>query len=165
MLMDNNGGATPRPGEANIPSATPEVVTPTAEAMDFGSFANQAEQMQPSGEQASMNVETETNESTADAAPAEANGQQAAPASEPKKEEASEAPESTEMKELRGISIPRNAEKLPKEYVDMVAKIIKADKDDPWQLAHDKNQMTWDMLGKTFNRKLGDGLNGQGVAA
>lgn len=163
--MDNNGGATPRPGEANTPSATPEVATPTAEVMDFGSFANQAEQMRPGGEQALTSTEAETNESTADVALAEVNGQQTTPAPEPKKEEASETSESIEMKELRGISIPRNAEKLPKEYVDMVAKIIKADKDDPWQLAHDKNQMTWDMLGKTFNRKLGDGLNGQGAAA
>jgi hypothetical protein len=54
---------------------------------------------------------------------------------------------------------------LPKKYVDAVAKVIKLDRQDPNKLASDVNAMKWDMMGKAYGRKLGDGLNGTGAAA
>jgi hypothetical protein len=72
--------------------------------------------------------------------------------------------EAPAMEELRKINIPRDAERLPKEYAVAFAKVVEEDKRDPHQLVEDVKKSRWDLLEKAYGRKLGDGLNGGGVA-
>ena len=62
--------------------------------------------------------------------------------------------------DLEGIHIKRDAEVLPKAYIQAVTKIINRDKKDPHRLVAELDVARWDMMSKAFNRKLGDGLNG-----
>ena len=162
--MDNTGGTTPNPGEKVAPSATPETEAPKAETLDFNSFVK-PEQEQPAGEQANTAPEAEPVAEAAPEAPTAEAAEQvpSKPAPEPEKD--TDEPETPEMTELKQIEVPRDAESLPKKYVDAVAKVIKLDRQDPNKLASDVNTMKWDMMGKAYGRKLGDGLNGTGAAA
>lgn len=162
--MDNTGGTTPNPGEKVAPSATPETEAPKAETLDFNSFVN-PEQGQPVGEQANTTPEVEPVAEAMPEAPATEVAEQAPSEPTPEPEKTAEEPEAPEMVELKQIEVPRDAESLPKKYVDAVAKVIKLDRQDPNKLASDVNTMKWDMMSKAYGRKLGDGLNGTGAAA
>ena len=77
-------------------------------------------------------------------------------------EKAAEVQETPALVELKNIEVPRDAERLPKEYVAAITKIIESDKRDPHKLLDDLDQARWDMLKKAYGRNLGDGLNGSG---
>ena len=72
--------------------------------------------------------------------------------------------EAPAMEELRKTNVPRDAERLPKEYAAAFAKVVEEDKRDPYQLVEDVKKSRWDLLEKAYGRKLGDGLNGGGAA-
>ena len=68
------------------------------------------------------------------------------------------------MQAVQNIAVARDAESLPKEYVNAVATVIRNDKDDPAKLSADCDILRWDLMKKAFGRNLGDGLNGAAAA-
>ena len=83
--------------------------------------------------------------------------QPAKPQSKPTKndEEGADA-----LRDLGSIRIKRDAEVLPKAYMQAVSKIVNRDRKDPHKLLAEIDVARWDMMNKAFNRKRGDGLNG-----
>ncbi len=65
--------------------------------------------------------------------------------------------------DLESIHIHRDSETLPKAYMQAVSKIINRNRRDPHRLVAELDVARWDMMGKAFDRKLGDGLNGRGM--
>ena len=156
MLMDNNGGASAVSGE-NGPILTPPEMAPNGEIENFEDFLNQ-ENMPPAGEQpVEMNAETEAavGEMASEAQSS------AMPVAQPvPTDDADGEPMSPEVATLQSIEIQRDAEELPKEYVNGISEIIKKDKSDPHKLSLDLDIARWDLMKKAFGRNLGDGLNG-----
>lgn len=62
--------------------------------------------------------------------------------------------------DLEGVDVRRDAEVLPKAYLQAVTKIVNRNKKDPHRLVTELDVARWDMMKKAFNRNLGDGLNG-----
>ena len=157
--MDNNGGASAVSGE-NGPILTPPESMPNGEIENFDEFLQNDEALGSNFEQSDdMNAEAEA------AAPEMAAEQasSAMPAMPAPIESEGEAV-SKELQTAQGIEIARDAESLPKEYVNAVANVIRSDKDDPAQLSADCDVLRWDLMKKAFGRNLGDGLNGTGAA-
>ena len=156
MLMDNNGGASAVSGE-NGPILTPPEMAPNGEIENFEDFLNQ-ENMPPAGERpVEMNAETgaAVGEMASEAQSSAMPVAQSAPT-----DDADEEPMSPEVATLQSIEIQRDAEELPKEYVNGISEIIKKDKSDPHKLSLDLDIARWDLMKKAFGRSLGDGLNG-----
>ena len=158
MLMDNKGGLSSVPGE-NGAILTPPENTPSGEMDNFEDFLNQ-ENPQTSGEASPLNPE-------ADTIVGEISGEQqsnAMPVATPiVMDDETEEEASPEVEDLQKIAIQRDAEQLPKEYVNGIAKIIKKDKEDPHKMSLDLDIARWDLMSKAFNRRRGDGLNGSGA--
>ncbi len=154
MLMDKgaSGGVPGTNLEAG--KASGDFSQVRGEIADFNVYVKQRKDLEPQMEQPEVPAETMAEE----VIPAP----QAVPV-EPAKEEETPA-ESKEVETLRKIAIARDAEALPKEYVDAVAQIVEADKRDPHQLVDDMDKARWDLLSKAYDRKMGDGLNGRMAA-
>ena len=155
--MDNMGGNRSNPSERLDFSASQENMPPSNDIPEQKEQAEQYEQIGNGELQgAAENVVQPEN-------PAMNSGEQAMPpmmpASEP--EAAQEAVENPSITKLKSMNIPRDAESLPQEYVNEVAKVIDSDKKDPWQLSNDLDIVRWDMMSKAFGRNRGDGLNGK----
>ncbi len=160
MLMDNNGGASAVSGE-NRPILTPPETAPSGEVDNFEEYLNSREDLKPEGEQpVEMNAEAES--VAAEAAPEQA--VDVVPTAVPVADELEQEPERASITELKAIEIQRDAESLPKEYVNKVSAIIKEDSKDPHQLSADCDILRWDLMRKAFGRNRGDGLNGNTVA-
>lgn len=156
MLMDNNGGASAVSGE-NGPILTPPEMAPNGEIENFEDFLNQ-ENMPPAGERpVEMNAEAEA---AVGEMASEAQSSAMPVAQSVSTDDADEEPMSPEVATLQSIEIQRDAEELPKEYVNGISEIIKKDKSDPHKLSLDLDIARWDLMKKAFGRKLGDGLNG-----
>ena len=156
MLMDNNGGASAVSGENN-PILTPPETAPSGETENFEEYLNSREDLKPAGEQpVEMNAEAEA--VVAEVAPEQTSS--AMPTAAPVTNEPEEEQERASITELKAIEIQRDAESLPKEYVNKVSEIIKEDSKDPHQLSADCDILRWDLMKKAFGRNLGDGLNG-----
>lgn len=150
MLMDNKGAAGGYPVGGEFLN-TPEV-KPAGE-VDYEQFLNSGENLTPQAEApVEMNAETEAvvGEVAAEQTPVAA----PMPADEPAEVQ------SAEMQAVEQIEIPRDAENIPKNYADAVAKVIQKDKEDPNQLCSDVDKMRWDLMKKAFGRNRGDGLHG-----
>ena len=151
--MDNKGGNIQVPGEAvKLPDAAPQQ---SGEVADFDEFLKNREDLKPAGEApvvASEQLETAgVSEKQSSAMPTTDK------ADDKKEEEEKETPALTELK---SIDVPRDAEKLPPQYVNKIAKIVETDKKDPYQLVEDLDVARWDMMRKAFGRQMGDGLTG-----
>ena len=157
--MDNNGGASTVSGE-NGPILTPPETAPSGEIENFDEFLGNSENLGQSGEEpVEMNAETEA--ITSEVAAEQASS--AMPVATTTDEDSAQ-PESAKITELKAIEIKRDAEELPKEYVNKVSEIIKEDGKDPHQLSTDCDILRWDLMRKAFGRNLGDGLNGKTAA-
>ncbi len=156
MLMDNNGGASAVSGE-NGPILTPPEMAPNGEIENFEDFLSQ-ENLPPAGERpVEMNAETE---SVVGEMASEAQSS-AMPVAQPVvADDTDEEPVSPEVATLQSIEVQRDAENLPKEYVNGISEIIKKDKSDPHKLSLDLDIARWDLMRKAFGRNRGDGLNG-----
>lgn len=157
MLMDNNGGASAVSGE-NRPILTPPETAPSGEVDNFEEYLNSREDLKPEGEQpVEMNAETE---SVVGEMASEAQSS-AMPVAQPVvADDTDEEPVSPEVATLQSIEVQRDAENLPKEYVNGISEIIKKDKSDPHKLSLDLDIARWDLMRKAFGRNRGDGLNG-----
>jgi hypothetical protein len=167
--MDNKGGVT---GNPMMPGEQAGGVSPsmTGEA-SFGVPANNPESLMANlaangenMEQAPMGGEQMQNAEPMPAAPDMV--QAPLPPVElaaPKPQEA-ESTETPALAEFKSIKIERNAEKIPKEVLSSLDKIIKTNANDPYQLVADLDEARWDYEEKRHARKLGDGLNGTGAA-
>ena len=158
MLMDNNGGASAVSGE-NGPILTPPETTPSGAVENFEEYLANQESLESTGEQsAEMGAEAES--AAAEFAPEQVPGEMPTMAA-PAVDEPEQPTERALITELKAIDIPRDAEELPKEYVNKVSAIIKEDSKDPYQLSADCDILRWDLMKKAFGRNLGDGLNGK----
>ncbi len=161
--MDNKGGYGGNPTGVGESLNAPENAAPMGEVSNFDEFLNSREDLKPKGEQP-ISMEAPGQE-------AEVGGERmssmmpaamppgAAPISENDTPQEVETPA---LAELKNINVPRDAERLPKEYVAAITKIIESDKRDPHRLVDDLDEARWDMLKKAYGRNLGDGLNGSG---
>ena len=106
-----------------------------------------------------MGVETSTsaekNEAMSEALPPMAKPQP--PVQDPVKKTDDAQANSPEMQALIDTPVPRDAERLPKAYMDNVVRIIEKNKKDPHQLVTDLDIARWDLMKKAFNRNRGDG--------
>ena len=159
--MDNKGGYGGNPTGVGEVSKAPENAAPMGEVPNFDEFLKNQESLEQSGEQI-MSAEAPDQ--------AEVGGEKMSsmmpaampPGAAPMEDEAPKVVETPALTELKGINVPRDAERLPKEYVAAITKIINSDKRDPHKLVDDLDEARWDMLRKAYGRDLGDGLNGSG---
>lgn len=152
MLMDNSG-------VAKIEGAGGEPVPSTAEAEKFDAFLAErgdlktpelGEPLLGKGEKVSGAEQAEmVNQAMTNVAPA-----RSVSTDDDMTRAMSDSPE---LRELSQIAVPRDAEQLPKPYMDKVVTIIHKDRKDPHQLVTDLDLARWDMMRKAFNRKRGDG--------
>lgn len=163
MLMDNKGGYGGNPTGVGENLNAPENVAPMGEIPNFDEFLKNQEAMMPAGEQP-ISVE-------APGQKAEVGAEQMSsamlmgmpPGMPPMADDTANAEvETPALATLKSINVPRDAERLPKEYVTAITKIIESDKRDPHKLVDDLDEARWDMLKKAYGRNLGDGLNGSG---
>ena len=160
--MDNKGGYGGSPTGVAENLGAPEKTAPMGEAADFDELLKNREMVAPAGEQlASVEMlerEAETGtEQMLDVAPI------GMPPASPERDDPAKAEaETPALAALKSIEVPRDAERLPKEYVAAITKIIESDKRDPHRLVDDLDEARWDMLRKAYGRNLGDGLNGSG---
>jgi len=158
MLMDNSGAAKGENSHENAAAANPfegGVVD------NFGAF-NGGEQMLPKTEQmetpiigAEVSTSAEKNEAMSEMMPTMAPAP--APVPQPKKDEKTIEPANTELQALIDTPVPRDAEQLPKAYMDNVVRIINKNKKNPHQLVADLDVARWDLMKKAFDRNRGDG--------
>ena len=153
--MDNKGGLV------GNQLTTPEVAVPAGEVPGFDEFLKNREDLKPNTELPSLNNEVLSQAAEVGAEQMSSAMPVAAPVDVPDKAEPI-AEETPALTELKSINVPRDAERLPKHYVNAITKIINSDKRDPHKLVDDLDEARWDMMEKAFGRKLGDGLNGSG---
>lgn len=128
---------------------------------NFDAFANSREDLKP---QIEMPAELIDNDSSAEISgemqpteqPVAKNTQDDQKSDDEKKDEEVKA-------KLGEIKIQRDAESLPKAYEKAVQSIVERNRKDPFRLVQEMDIARWDMMGKAFSRKLGDGLNGTGA--
>lgn len=157
MLMDNSGAAKGESSNEKSAAANPfegGVVD------NFGAFLSERPDLKPEGmEMPNMGVETSTsaekNEAMSEALPPMAKPQP--PVQDPVKKTDDAQADSPEMQALIDTPVPRDAERLPKAYMDNVVRIIEKNKKDPHQLVTDLDIARWDLMKKAFNRNRGDG--------
>lgn len=162
MLMDNKGGYGGSPTGVGENFSTPENVAPMGEVPGFDEFLKNREDLKPKGEQP---VSAEAPAQTAEVGAEQMSSMMPAamPPGMTQPVEENAAPQETPaLTTLKSIDVPRDAERLPKEYVAAITKIIESDKRDPHKLVDDLDEARWDMLSKAYGRNLGDGLNGSG---
>lgn len=161
MLMDNKGGFGGGLTGVGEGFKAPENAAPMGEVPGFDEFLNSREDLKPVGEQPiSMEVPGQTAEVGAEMMSSTMPAAMP-PGMAPVEESVAAQPaETPALTELKSINVPRDAERLPKEYVAAITKIINADKRDPHKLVDDLDAARWDMLSKAYGRNLGDGLNG-----
>ena len=160
MLMDNNGGASAVSGESG-PILTPPETMPNGEIENFDEFLQNSENLNQMGEEP-MDSNAETEAVVGEVASEQASS--AMPAAPMVDDNSGQTEERAKITELKAIEIKRDAEALPKEYVNKVSEIIKEDSKDPHQLSADCDILRWDLMKKAFGRNLGDGLNGAAAA-
>jgi hypothetical protein len=161
--MDNMGGNGGVPNSAGELPKAPDFTVPQAEAENFDNFLNSREDLKPNMEGLpTPEVSEEMAEIEVESMPDVAEGA-AAPVAEPEPEAPKEEGETPALTHLKEIKVPRDAESLPKEYVDAIAKIIESDKRNPGRLVEDLDKARWDMMSKAFGRNKGDGLSGGGA--
>ena len=153
--MDNLGGNGGIPTGVGESQKAPENIAPMGEIPNFDEFLKSQEGVSAS------EVVPENVEVTEQPAEAEQMTEPTMPAM-PEPETPDEVEESPEVEALKSVNVSRDAEELPKEYVEGISKIISADKDDPRKLLNDLDIARWDMMKKAFGRNKGDGLNGSG---
>ena len=159
MLMDNKGGYGGSPTGAGENFSTPENVAPMGEVPGFDEFLKNREDLKPKGEQP---VSAEAPAQTAEVGVEQTSSMMPAampPGMAQPVEENAVPQETPALTALKSIDVPRDAERLPKEYVAAITKIIESDKRDPHKLVDDLDEARWDMLSKAYGRNLGDGLN------
>lgn len=159
MLMDNMGSGGGSSEKASVFGGS-ENTAPMGEVVDFEEFVKQREDLKPQmelppelAESAEATVGEKASEMQAQGMPTPI------PAAPPKDE-----PKSIEDEvkaELASIDIKRDAEVLPKAYMQAVTKIVNRDKKDPHKLLAELDVARWDMMSKAFGRNRGDGLNGK----
>jgi len=71
---------------------------------------------------------------------------------------------STDMDDGDTPVVGRDAERMPKEYAKHLVGIVRKYKKEPHKLQSAVTSLKWDYMGKAFNRKLGDGLDGRAAA-
>lgn len=157
--MDNMG-AGGGSSERNPVFGAPESAPPMGEVTDFQEFVQQREDLKPQMELPPELAES-AEASVGEVAP-ETQGQgMPAPAPVAPKKDDDEIIADEVKAELGDIPIKRDADALPKAYVQAVQKIVNRDKKDPHRLVAELDVARWDMMGKAFDRKRGDGLNGR----
>ena len=160
--MDNMGAGGGSSNERGpIFGAPAEQIQPSGEVADFNEYLRQREDLKPKIEQPMEFVESQE-ATTEEKAPEQMSSAMPAlqtpkPVAKPTKndEEGADA-----LRDLGSISIKRDAEVLPKAYMQAVAKIVNRDRKDPHKLLAEMDVARWDMMNKAFNRNRGDGLNG-----
>ncbi|MCQ2571316.1 MAG: hypothetical protein MJ154_03685 [Candidatus Saccharibacteria bacterium] len=160
--MDNKGGFGGGLTGAGEGFKAPENISPMGEVPGFDEFLKGREDLKPAGEQPiSMETPNQTAEVGAEMMSS------AMPATMPPgmapmddNNTTTQATETPALTELKSINVPRDAERLPKEYVAAITKIINTNKRDPHKLVDDLDEARWDMLSKAYGRNFGDGLNG-----
>jgi hypothetical protein len=153
--MDNLGGNGGIPTGVGESQKAPENIAPMGEIPNFDEFLKSQEGV------SAPEVVPENAEVAEQPAEAEQMTEPTMPAM-PEPETPDEIEESPEVATLKSVNVSRDAEELPKEYVEGISKIISADKDDPRKLLNDLDIARWDMMKKAFGRNKGDGLNGSG---
>lgn len=153
--MDNLGGNGGIPTGVGESQKAPENIAPMGEIPNFDEFLKSQEGV------SAPEVVPENAEVAEQPAEAEQMTEPTMPAM-PEPETPDETEESPEVAMLKSVNVSRDAEELPKEYVEGISKIISADKDDPRKLLNDLDIARWDMMKKAFGRNKGDGLNGSG---
>ncbi len=157
--MDNMG-AGGGSSERGPVFGAPESVSPMGEVTDFQEFVKQREDLKPQMELPPELAE-DAESSVGEVAPeAQGQGMPVPVPAAPKKDDDEIIAEEVKA-ELENIQIKRDAENLPKAYVQAVQKIVNRDKKDPHRLVAELDVARWDMMSKTFDRKRGDGLNGR----
>ena len=157
--MDNMG-AGGGSSERGPVFGAPEAVPPMGEVSDFQEFVDQREGLKPQMELPPELAESAEASVGERAAEQQMQGMPApAPVAPPKDE--NEVIEEEVKAELGSIEIKRDAENLPKAYIQAVTKIVNRDKKDPHRLVAELDVARWDMMNKAFNRKRGDGLSGR----
>ncbi len=159
--MDNMGAGGGSSGERGAVFGAPEQIMPSGEVAGFDEYLQQRGDLKPDIEKPMEFAESQ--ESTVgEVAPEVVSSAmpvvQPKPTAKPAKndEEGADA-----LRDLGSISIKRDAEVLPKEYMKAVAKIVNRDRKDPHKLLAEIDVARWDMMNKAFNRNRGDGLNGR----
>ena len=156
--MDNMGGLGGGSRENGDFFAVPEM-PPTGDVpVDFGENLRNNEQMRSSMEQIPQFNEAPNPAEKFAEKQSSAMPTAAAPIDFAKKDDSVE--ESPRIAELEQIEVSRDAEALPKAYVEKVSQIINEDKNDPHKLMSDLDKARWDLMKKAFGRNRGDGLNG-----
>jgi len=160
--MDNKGGYGGNPTGVSENIAAPENAAPMGEVPNFDEFLKSQESKvatmeQPISAEAPGQVAEVGAEQMSSAMPIGM-----PPGMPPLAGEKPQEVETPALTELKGINVPRDAERLPKDYVAAITKIINSNKRDPYKLVSDLDEARWDMLKKAYGRNLGDGLNGSG---
>ncbi len=156
--MDNMGSGGGNSEKARVFDVLKNV-TPMGENVGSLEFMKQRQELSPRPELSPEMAES-AEASVGEKAPEKQ--AQGAPVGAPKKEpEESDIVGQEVQAELSSIKIERDAEVLPKAYMEAVEKIVNRDKKDPHRLLAELDVARWDMMSKAFNRKRGDGLNGK----
>ena len=161
--MDNmgagGGSSTEKAPVFSAPENNP-MLPQTGEEGDFNSYLNERADLRPNVERPAEMVESQES-SASEVAPETISSAmpilQQKPQPKPTKndEEGADA-----LRDLGSIAIKRDAEVLPKAYIQAVAKIANRDRKDPHKLLAEMDVARGDMMNKAFNRNRGDGLNG-----
>ncbi len=126
----------------------------------FDAFADSREDLKPQIEMPAELIDDDNSaEISGEMQPKEQTATQ--PAKDDSKDE-NEKKDDEVIAKLSEIKIQRNAESLPKAYEKAVQRIVERSRKDPFRLVQEMDIARWDMMGKAFGRKLGDGLNGVG---
>ena len=160
--MDNLGGNGGIPTGVGESQKAPENIAPMGEIPNFDEFLKNQEIAKPN--ESEPVIEDTENQAEVSSEMASSSMPVAMPpaADDNTDDDSDEEPETPSMAALKSISIPRNAEELPKEYVTAITKVIEEDKNEPFKLLRDLDKIRWDMLEKAYGRNKGDGLNGSG---
>ena len=159
MLMDNMGAGGGSSEQAPFLNA-PENNAPSGEVVDFEEFVKQREDLKPQMELPPELAESAEATVGEKAPEMQAQGMPTPPPAAPPVDEPKSIEDEVKA-ELSPIEIKRDAETLPKAYVQAVTKIINRDKRDPHKLLAELDVARWDMMNKAFGRNRGDGLNGR----
>lgn len=160
--MNNKGGVSGgAPGENGSLFGVQEIVPDGNEQKKFKEFLDEREDLKPRLE---MPAELVDNDNSAEVSGEMQPTEQAAPAAPPSVTPVSDDNQKNQAVkvELEKIEVARDAENLPKAYESAVTEIVNRNRKDPFRLVQEMDIARWDLMGKAFDRKLGDGLNGGG---
>ena len=165
MLMDNMGAGGGNFSEKGPVFSAPEsnpMLPPTGEVDNFNEYLNERADLKPDFERPAEMAESQEAAVGEEAPEMMSSGMPTVqpPKSTPKPGKNDEEGADI-LRDLGSISIKRDAEVLPKAYMQAVAKIVNRDRKDPHKLLAEIDVARWDMMNKAFNRNRGDGLNGR----